>query len=147
MSVLAILSDCISLDFIQCSGLTFMNETVSGAVEGQAKDMILQFLRVYSKKFFIKVKIKQFFEKCNVNFYQLIVMSIQLRMQHYIKNLKFRIEILRKYWDQELSSLIMNLVKVKQKTKKQKELLDKLRSIKESVRDAILEKYFDKCKH
>ena len=68
-------------------------------------------------------------------------------MMKHIKNLKFRIDILRKYWDQEISSLIMSLVKVKQKSKRQKELLDKLRAVKESVRDAILSKYFDKCKH
>jgi len=35
-----------------------------GKVEQNAKEMLLDFLRVYSKKFFIKVKFKVFFERC-----------------------------------------------------------------------------------
>jgi hypothetical protein len=38
---------------------------IADNIEKRAKDTFLDFLRVYSKKFFIKVKIKQFFERCN----------------------------------------------------------------------------------
>lgn len=42
--------------------------------------------------------------------------------------------------------MLMNLVKIKYKTKKQKELHQKLRIIKDDLKEAILKKYLEKCK-
>ncbi len=55
--------------------------------------------------------------------------------------------LLRKYWDQEMSKMVLVLVKVKNKSKKQKELLKKLREVKDNVKEEILSHYLDKCKH
>lgn len=41
----------------------------------------------------------------------------------------------------------MQIVKQKSKTKKQKDLMQKLRDLNDSVRNAVLKKYLDKCKH
>ena len=58
-----------------------------------------------------------------------------------------RMDLLRKFWEQELSKMIMKYVKLKNKTKKQKDFLQKLREIKDAVREGILKKYLEKCKN
>ena len=40
--------------------------TTFEASEARAKEVMLSFLRVYSKKFSIKVRMKRFLEKCKV---------------------------------------------------------------------------------
>eukprot|EP00347_Sterkiella_histriomuscorum_P022055 403331844 len=118
--------------------LSNINQLINPNIEQQAKTTFLDFLRVYSKKFFIKVKIKQFFEK---------LISIQKRFSNYVFQMHQRFEVLQKYYAQELSKMILQIVKIKQKTKKQKDLLQKLREITDSMRDRVLAKYLDKCKH
>ena len=54
--------------------------------------------------------------------------------------------VLLKYWDREHKKMILELVKVKSKTKKQKESLQKLREIPDIIKQAILNKYLVKCK-
>lgn len=54
---------------------------------------------------------------------------------------------LRKLWGNEHQKMSISLSKVKNKTKKQKDFMDKVRSIPDSIRDAILQKYMDKCKY
>ena len=58
-----------------------------------------------------------------------------------------RMGLLRKYWDQEHSKMVMGLVKMKNKTKKQKDLLSKLREISDTIKEEILKRYLEKCKH
>lgn len=60
--------------------------------------------------------------------------------------MKSRMDLLRLYWDNEIKKMIMNLVKIKFKSKKQKEYLQKLRSIPDDIKEAILQKYLNKCK-
>ena len=43
--------------------------------------------------------------------------------------------------------MTMSLVKTKFKTKKQKDFLTKLREISDAVKEEILVRYMDKCKH
>ena len=43
--------------------------------------------------------------------------------------------------------MILDLVKAKSKSKKQKDLLKKLRDMPDGSRKAVLSKYLDKCKH
>ncbi|CDW85584.1 m-phase inducer phosphatase 2 [Stylonychia lemnae] len=107
-------------------------------IETRAKQTFLDFLRVYSKKFYIKIKIKQFFER---------LISIQERFSLYVKQMKQRMEVLKKYFDQEQQKMILQLVKIKNKSKKQKDLLQKLREVTDSVKQAVLNKYLEKCKN
>jgi hypothetical protein len=57
-----------------------------------------------------------------------------------------RMELLRKYWEREISKMIISLVKIKYKSKKQKDLLTKLRGIPEPIKEELLKRYLDKCK-
>ena len=45
-----------------------VHSMISPKIEQNAMEMVADFLRVYSKKFFIKVKFKVFFDKCNRHF-------------------------------------------------------------------------------
>jgi hypothetical protein len=54
---------------------------------------------------------------------------------------------LRKLWSKEHQKMSISLSKVKNKNKKQKDFLGRVRAIPDSIRDAILEKYMDKCKY
>ena len=38
----------------------------AATLDKQAKDKLIDFLRVYSKKFYIKVKFKVFFQRCKL---------------------------------------------------------------------------------
>jgi hypothetical protein len=73
-------------------------------------------------------------------------MSVQNKCKRYLLMMRLKMDLLNKYWDIELSKMIMRFVKQKQKTKKQKEFLHKLRDIKDSIKLAILRIYLDKCK-
>jgi hypothetical protein len=42
--------------------------------------------------------------------------------------------------------MVISYVKIKYKTKKQKEMLFKLKDIKDTIKDGVLSKYLDKCK-
>jgi len=56
-------------------------------------------------------------------------------------------QLLMDYWGQEQNKMILDLVKAKTKSKKQKDLLKKLRDLTDATRNAVLAKYLDKCKH
>lgn len=43
--------------------------------------------------------------------------------------------------------MIMSLAKVKTKTKKQKEFLARVRAIPDTVKEAIILRYIERCKH
>ena len=61
--------------------------------------------------------------------------------------MKGRVELLSKMWEKEYTLMIMELAKIKHKTKKQKDLLNKVKGISDAVRDMILYNYIEKCKH
>lgn len=60
-------------------------------------------------------------------------MSIQQRIKAYIKSMKAREEVLISYWNQEQAKMLIQLVKMKNKTKKQKDFMQKLRDLKDIV--------------
>ena len=86
-----------------------MNALAGDKVEYDAKELMVDFLRVYSKKFFIKVKFKVFFERCKLfNIYHtFIVYKIQSRIKNYLNGMKGRIELLSKMWNKEHTSMVM----------------------------------------
>jgi hypothetical protein len=43
--------------------------------------------------------------------------------------------------------MVISLAKVKNKSKKEKEFLARVRAIPDTVREAVLSTYMDKCKH
>ncbi len=67
-----------------------------------------------------------------------LVMHIQGRFKRYLFLMRARMDLLRKYWDVEISRMIMGHVKNKSKTKKQKEQQTKLRDIKPEIKEAVL---------
>jgi len=59
---------------------------------------------------------------------------------------QFKLDLLRKYWDKELHVLIGQYAKKRTKSKKNKDMLNKLRTIKDEVKEAVLRKYLEKCR-
>jgi len=57
-----------------------------------------------------------------------------------------RIELLRRMWQKEHHTMVMTLAKNKTKSKKQKDFLAKVRGIPDTVKEAILAMYLEKCK-
>ena len=56
--------------------MTLATVNIMPNIEQRAKSEMISFLRVYSKKYFIKVKMKQFFDKCKIKDNIGIVISI-----------------------------------------------------------------------
>jgi hypothetical protein len=64
-----------------------------------------------------------------------------------MNGMKGRMELLNKMWVKEHHHIVMTLSKNKHKTKKQKDFLVKVRGIPDSIKEALLQKYIEKCKH
>jgi|LauGreDrversion4_2_1035121.scaffolds.fasta_scaffold103536_2 hypothetical protein len=87
--------------------------------ESEAKEKLVDFLKVYSKKYFIKVKVKVFFHRRILLFIDIfLVITVQQRLKSYITGMRGRKELLLKMWEREQHSMIMQLAKVKNKSKK-----------------------------
>jgi UV DNA damage repair endonuclease len=76
-----------------------------------------------------------------------IVITVQLRLKNYLTGMKGRLELLKKMWTKEHYKMVMSLAKNKNKTKRQKDFLAKIRAIPDSIKDALIHSYLDKCKH
>jgi len=109
--------------------MVLLGRALQPVQEQFAKETLLSFLKVYSKKFFIKVKMKQFLDK---------LIHIQQRFKRYVFLMKSRMDLLRMFWDQEVSKMVMHHMKIKYKTKKQKDTLMKLKDLKFSIKEKIL---------
>ena len=72
---------------------------------------------------------------------------MQKKLKNYIIGMRGRMSLLRKLWDKEYQNMIMSIAKVKSKSKKQKDFLARLKAIPPTVKEAILNRYMDKCKH
>lgn len=72
---------------------------------------------------------------------------MQLRLKAYLTGMQGRMKLLKSLWEREQHEMIMQLAKVKNKNKKQKEFLARVRAIPDTVKDAILTMYMGKCKH
>ncbi|TNV87352.1 hypothetical protein FGO68_gene3244 [Halteria grandinella] len=95
-------------------------------------------LREKEKKYYIKIKFKVFFQRLTM---------VQTKLKNYIYGMRQRMDFLRKYWEKEHHNMIMQLAKVKNKNKKEKDFLARVRAIPDSVREAVLYAYMEKCKH
>ena len=94
-------------------------------VKLKAGKLIEDFLRVSSKKFFIKVKFKNFFKR-GKECAKEIVIFVQTRIKEYFQRMQRKLDLLVLYWDEEQRKMLMKLLKMKTKTKKQKEFQQKL---------------------
>lgn len=74
-------------------------------------------------------------------------MKVQTRLKSYVHGMRGRMEFLRKMWDKEHQQMVMSVAKIKSKTKKQKEFLARVRAIPDTVKEAVLFLYMDKCKN
>ena len=72
---------------------------------------------------------------------------MQQRLKAYVTGMQGRMKLLKSMWEREQHAMIMQLAKVKNKSKKQKDFLARVRAIPDTVKDAILTMYMDKCKH
>lgn len=75
------------------------------------------------------------------------MITVQKKLKNYIIGMRGRMSLLRKLWDKEYQNMIMSIAKVKSKSKKQKDFLARLKAIPPTVKEAILNRYMDKCKH
>ncbi|CDW76772.1 UNKNOWN [Stylonychia lemnae] len=110
--------------------------TVQGKFDGvleEAKNKMLLFMRQFTKKSSIKFTFIQYCEK---------LISIQNRFLQVINLNKARIVLLKRYYEEVHQKVLMDVIK----KKKDKVKLTKLQNINPEIRDAVLNRYYNKCR-
>ena len=112
---------------------TFVQAGIHDVAGKRAARIIKGFLRENSHNFLFKVLIKRYSSR---------IESIQCKFKQYRRNTGHRFAILLDAYRTVWQSMLC----IKNPKKKDKELQDKLRNIKEESRDAVLKRYNNYCK-
>eukprot|EP00347_Sterkiella_histriomuscorum_P018909 403343705 len=99
----------------------------------QSQTIVHAFLKQYMKKATIKNKFVQYYEK---------IISIQQTFTRVLHINKARMILLKKYFDEVHQKVLLTIIK----KKKDKSKLFKLQNISHDVKEAVLLRYFNKCK-
>ena len=97
------------------------------------------------KKISIKNKFVQYYEKSNLilqNIDKFIVISIQNGFTRVLHLNQARMILLKRYFDEVHQKVLLTVIK----KKKDKSKIIKLQSISPEIREAVLSRYFNKCK-